>query len=141
MSAPLGKAPELLYEPSACNAALLNCDWPDVLADIDPQGVVHLSGVKTLNGNLDSWRRQRAIEDYLAAATVGERVRALRMFHGLRQVDVARPCGVDKSTVSHWERYGHHPRYPTLQRVAQLFDMTATQLATGQLWFEDEQAA
>jgi len=57
-------------------------------------------------------------------ASIAERLRALRVASGRSLSDLARELGVHFTTVSSWERGRSRPNYPTLARLAGLFDVS-----------------
>jgi transcriptional regulator with XRE-family HTH domain len=56
--------------------------------------------------------------------SIAERLRALRVASGRSLSDLARELGVHFTTVSSWERGRSRPNYPTLARLAGLFDVS-----------------
>jgi transcriptional regulator with XRE-family HTH domain len=57
-------------------------------------------------------------------ASIAERLRSLRVASGRSLSDLARELGVHFTTVSSWERGRSRPNYPTLARLAGLFDVS-----------------
>ena len=55
---------------------------------------------------------------------LGDRLRKLRMENHLRQDQVARLVGVERSSVSLWEGNLRQPSYTTLVRLANLYGVT-----------------
>lgn len=110
MSRPLGQAPDLSYIPSECNAALLECDWPPLLRDFDPQGVVHMRGVASLSRDWPVPQRPKGFHDNnlsipLDAIKVdsARRLRALRIERRVTVREVSLATGVTKSIITKYE--------------------------------------
>ncbi|WP_300860815.1 helix-turn-helix domain-containing protein [uncultured Oscillibacter sp.] len=59
---------------------------------------------------------------------LGDRLRKLRMENHLRQDQVARLVGVERSSVSLWEGNLRQPSYTTLVRLANLYGVTTDYL-------------
>lgn len=59
---------------------------------------------------------------------LGETLKKLRMENHLRQEQVARLVGVDRSSVSLWENDQRQPSYGTLVRLANLYGVTTDYL-------------
>ena len=59
---------------------------------------------------------------------IGDRLRKLRMENHLRQDQVARLVGVERSSVSLWEGNLRQPSYTTLVRLANLYGVTTDYL-------------
>ena len=59
---------------------------------------------------------------------LGDRLRKLRMENHLRQDQVARLVGVERSSVSLWEVNLRQPSYTTLVRLANLYGVTTDYL-------------
>ncbi len=59
---------------------------------------------------------------------IGTKLKALRMENHLRQEQVAKLVGVDRSTVSLWESDQRQPPYGTLVRLANLYGVTTDYL-------------
>ena len=59
---------------------------------------------------------------------LGDRLRKLRMENHLRQDQVARLVGVERSSVSLWEGNLRQPSYTTLVRLANLYGVTTAYL-------------
>ena len=59
---------------------------------------------------------------------LGDRLRKLRMVNHLRQDQVARLVGVERSSVSLWEGNLRQPSYTTLVRLANLYGVTTDYL-------------
>lgn len=57
-------------------------------------------------------------------ASIADRLRSLRQASGRSLSDLARELGVHFTTVSSWERGRSRPNYPTLARIAGLFDVS-----------------
>ncbi len=55
---------------------------------------------------------------------LGAKLKTLRMDNHLRQEQVARLVGVDRSTVSLWENDQRQPPYGTLVRLANLYGVS-----------------
>ena len=67
-----------------------------------------------------------------SAEQVGKSIRALRESKGWSQDVLAEKLGTTKSAVSFWERGETMPRTAKIQKMAQLFDVTVTELLTGE---------
>jgi transcriptional regulator with XRE-family HTH domain len=62
-------------------------------------------------------------------AAFSERLLTLRIERGLSQQDVADYCGVSKTLVRFLERERTRPQWPTMKRLADLYDIDADELA------------
>lgn len=58
----------------------------------------------------------------------GEALKQLRQRMGLRQDDVARMVGVERSTVANWERGAKQPSLETLVKLSQVFGVSLDEL-------------
>jgi transcriptional regulator with XRE-family HTH domain len=58
----------------------------------------------------------------------GDTLKKLRQRMGLRQDDVARMVGVERSTVANWERGAKQPSLETLVKLGQLFGISLDEL-------------
>lgn len=58
----------------------------------------------------------------------GDTLKKLRQKMGLRQDDVARMVGVERSTVANWERGAKQPSLETLVKLSQLFGISLDEL-------------
>jgi len=58
----------------------------------------------------------------------GDTLKQLRQKMGLRQDDVARIVGVERSTVANWERGAKQPSLETLVKLSQLFGVSLDEL-------------
>ncbi|ACX51292.1 transcriptional regulator, XRE family [Ammonifex degensii KC4] len=58
----------------------------------------------------------------------GDTLKQLRQRMGLRQDDVARMVGVERSTVANWERGVKQPSLETLVKLSQLFGVSLDEL-------------
>lgn len=56
------------------------------------------------------------------------RIKQLRLKRGLSQQALAKKCGLDKTTVSHWERGKSAPRWWLEPKVAAALDVTVDEL-------------
>ncbi|MBS1941285.1 MAG: helix-turn-helix transcriptional regulator [Bacteroidetes bacterium] len=63
--------------------------------------------------------------------TLGQRLRALRLQHGLTQAQVAGRLFSDQTTVSAWERGKAEPSGAALAALCSLFEVSRTALETG----------
>lgn len=61
---------------------------------------------------------------------IHERIRRLREEQNLSQLDLAEMCGLDKTTVSHWERGKSAPRWWLMPRVAAALGVTVDELTS-----------
>ncbi|NHN87903.1 helix-turn-helix transcriptional regulator [Acetobacter conturbans] len=63
--------------------------------------------------------------------TLGQRIRALRQYAGMTQVELARTLGLSRSAIAHWEtdRDGRVREY--LPRLAELFQVPPEVFLTG----------
>ncbi|WP_297202816.1 helix-turn-helix domain-containing protein [Thermanaeromonas sp.] len=59
---------------------------------------------------------------------LGDTLKQLRQRVGLRQEDVARMVGVERSTVANWERGAKQPSLETLVKLSQLFGVSLDEL-------------
>lgn len=71
--------------------------------------------------------------------TIHERIRSLRERRGLTQTDLARACGVDKTSVSKWEHGTSAPSRKRLDKVARALGVSLRSLA--ELMFCDSRLA
>lgn len=142
VSRPLGHAPDLTYEPSACNAALLECDWPEVLAGIDPQGVVHLSGVSALSRSFPAlpnpaegyheYNQRRSVEDI--QLETARRLRALRIERRVSRRQISDATGVGLEAIHNYEAGVTDLRRantPAVTALADFFGVTVDYLRLG----------
>lgn len=58
----------------------------------------------------------------------GDSLKQLRQRMGLRQDDVAKMVGVERSTVANWERGAKQPSLETLVKLSQLFGVSLDEL-------------
>ncbi|MDK2925507.1 MAG: hypothetical protein PWQ41_1281 [Bacillota bacterium] len=58
----------------------------------------------------------------------GDTLKKLRQRMGLRQDDVARMVGVERSTVANWERGAKQPSLETLVKLSQIFAISLDEL-------------
>lgn len=59
---------------------------------------------------------------------LGERLKTLRLENHLRQEQVARLVGVDRSTVSLWENDSRQPSFSVLVRLANIYGVSTDYL-------------
>lgn len=64
-------------------------------------------------------------------ATFGERLRALRVKHSLRQKDVAERLGISESAYGYYEQGRREPSQEVLIKLAEIFDVSIDYLLTG----------
>lgn len=55
--------------------------------------------------------------------TLGDRIRNLRIIHGMLQDDLAKAVGVSNRTVSTWERDARMPRQDFLKKFEKVLDL------------------
>lgn len=60
-----------------------------------------------------------------------EQLKLLRVQRGLRQIDLAKMLGVDRSTYAKYESGASEPNFETIVALAQFFDVSTDQLLTG----------
>lgn len=65
-----------------------------------------------------------------SAEQIGKNIRQLREGKGWSQDVFAEKMGATKSAVSFWERGETIPRMPKIERMAQLFGVTVTEILT-----------
>ena len=59
---------------------------------------------------------------------IGQKIRALREKHGLKQINLANALQVSPQAVSKWERGAASPETPLLMKIARLFDVSTDYL-------------
>jgi transcriptional regulator with XRE-family HTH domain len=59
---------------------------------------------------------------------IGRKLEALRSNVGLQQDDVAKKLNVSKATVSNWERDKREPAYEMLDKLAELYKTTVSEI-------------
>ena len=64
--------------------------------------------------------------------TLGDRIRNLRIIHGMSQDDLAKAVGVSNRTVSTWERDARMPRMGPIEKMVKLFNVSKPYLMLGQ---------
>src|SRR6516164_663037 len=64
-------------------------------------------------------------------ATLGQRIRAVRLAWGWTQAALAKALGSGQSVVSEWEKDISKPSGATLQALGKLFHLSAAALETG----------
>ena len=57
---------------------------------------------------------------------LGERIRAVRLYNGLRQADIADRLGVHRSTYTYWETGKTFPPLMRLREFCMMFDVSMT---------------
>lgn len=55
---------------------------------------------------------------------IGEKLKQLRQENGLRQEQVARLVGADRSSISAWENDTRQPSYQALVRLAEVYNVS-----------------
>lgn len=55
---------------------------------------------------------------------IGDKLRQLRQENGLRQEQVARLVGADRSSISAWETDSRQPSYQSLVRLAEVYNVS-----------------
>lgn len=66
----------------------------------------------------------------------GERLKKLRQLNGVSQVDLSKTLGVDKATVSRWEKNQYEPDQETIKKIATIFGVTIDYLLGNTVDFE-----
>ena len=61
----------------------------------------------------------------------GQKLAKLRKQHGWTQPDLAERLGVSVKTVTYYEREAENPTTKTIQRIAQVFNLTSGELMAG----------
>ena len=64
--------------------------------------------------------------------TLGDRIRNLRIIHGMSQDDLAKAVGVSNRTVSTWERDARMPRMGPIEKMVKLLNVSKPYLMLGQ---------
>lgn len=55
---------------------------------------------------------------------IGDKLKQLRQENGLRQEQVARLVGADRSSISAWENDSRQPSYQSLVRLAEVYNVS-----------------
>ena len=56
--------------------------------------------------------------------TIGDRIKEMRISHGMTQLDLARVAGVSDKAVSTWEKGANTPRMGAIQKMADYFHVS-----------------
>ena len=65
--------------------------------------------------------------DYMSG-TIGEKIKELRELNELSQAQLAIKIGVSRSLISHWESNNRKPSYVDLEKISNIFDVSADYL-------------
>ena len=93
---------------------------------------------ETLPGASEAEPRRNA-EDIKNLRTFGERLQSLRVSKNLSQKQLADLVFVDRSSIAHWEGNRRIPSVVMINRFAQIFDMSVTELMEGICFDEKNQ--